>query len=139
MTERTLAIIKPDITKAGREFEVIQAITDRGFKIVRCEQKNLTAHEAEELYAEHKGRPFLPELVEFMTSGPVVVMVLEKDNAIANWRELMGATDPAQAAEGTIRKRFGTSKGTNATHGSDSLASATREIDFFFPIRGCCS
>lgn len=138
MVERTLAIIKPDIMKADRAFELLGVITDHGFKVVRLAKKQLTADEAEEFYAEHRGRPFLPELVEFMTSAPVVVMVLEKDNAIANWREVMGATDPAQAAEGTIRKRFGTSKGTNATHGSDSAASAAREIEFFFPTRHCC-
>jgi nucleoside-diphosphate kinase len=99
---------------------------------------HLTADEAEEFYAEHKGRPFLPELVEFMTSGPVVVLVLEKDQAILGWRELMGATDPAQAAEGTVRKLFGTNKGSNASHGSDSATSAAREIDFFFPAAACC-
>lgn len=132
MVERTLAIIKPDVMKAGRELELLQVITENGFKVARCEKKQLTAHEAEEFYAEHKGRPFLPELVEFMTSGPVTVMVLEKDNAIVGWRDLMGATDPALANPGTIRKTFGTNKGVNATHGSDSATSAAREIAFFF-------
>ncbi len=132
VTERTLAIIKPDVMKAHREFELLQAITEHGFKVVRCEKMHLTADQAEEFYAEHKGRPFLPELVEFMTSGPVVVMVLEKENAILGWRDLMGATDPAQANPGTIRKVFGTNKGSNASHGSDSATSAAREIAFFF-------
>lgn len=131
--EHTLAIIKPDITGAGREFEILQAITQHGFKIVACEKKQLTAQEAEDFYAEHKGRPFLSELVDFMSSGSVIVLVLEKPEAIVGWRELMGATDPALAQEGTIRKRFGASKGSNATHGSDSQASAKREIAFFFP------
>lgn len=131
--ERTFAIIKPDAMLAGNAFAILQMITENGFKIVRIAEKQLTADQAEEFYAEHKGRPFLPELVNFMISAPVLVMVLEKENAIADWRTVMGATDPAQAAEGTVRKRFGTSKGTNATHGSDSAASAAREIAFFFP------
>lgn len=138
MTERTLAIIKPDVMKAHRAFELLGMITDHGFKVVRCKKMLLTADEAEEFYAEHKGRPFLPELVAFMTSGPVVVLVLEKDNAILGWREVMGATDPAQAAEGTVRKLFGTNKGSNASHGSDSATAAAREIDFFFPSAPCC-
>ena len=133
MAEKTFAIIKPDVMKAGKELDILKVITENGFKIVRCEKTQLTANQAEEFYAEHKGRPFLPELVEFMTSGPVTVMVLEKDNAILGWRELMGATDPALAAEGTIRKLFGTNKGMNATHGSDSPTSAVREIALFFP------
>ncbi len=130
--EKTLAIIKPDAMQAGNAFAILELITNHGFKIVRLAEKQLTAYQAEEFYAEHKGRPFLPELVTFMTSGPVVVVVLEKDNAILGWRDLMGATDPAQAHEGTVRKLFGTSKGNNATHGSDSQASAAREIAFFF-------
>lgn len=129
--EQTLAIIKPDVMKADRAFELLHMITQNGFKVVYCEKKQLTSFEAEEFYAEHKGRPFLPELVEFMTSGPVVVMVLEKENAILGWRNLMGATDPALAEANTIRKLFGTSKGMNASHGSDSAASAAREIAFF--------
>ena len=133
MMEQTLAIIKPDITKVGREFEVLETITDAGFKVVACAKRILTPAQAEAFYAEHKGRPFLPELVDFMSSGPVILLVLEKQNGIAAWRELMGATDPALATNGTIRKRFGTSKGSNATHGSDSATSAAREIEFFFP------
>ena len=129
--EQTLAIIKPDVMKVDRAFEILHIITQNGFKIVYCEKKQLTYSEAEEFYAEHKGRPFLPELVDFMISGPVVVMILEKENAILGWRNLMGATDPALAEANTIRKLFGTNKGLNATHGSDSATSAAREIAFF--------
>ena len=130
--EKTLAIIKPDAMKAGDAFAILQLITEHGFKIVRLVEKQLTEAQAEEFYAEHKGRPFLPELVAFMISAPVVALVLEKDNAVLAWRDLMGATDPAQANEGTVRKLFGASKGNNASHGSDSAASAAREIAFFF-------
>lgn len=133
MVERTLAIIKPDAMAAGFNDAIIEHIKKNGFTIIKKEVKTLSQQEAEGFYAEHKERPFFPELVTFMTSGPVTVMVLEKEGAVKAWRDLMGTTDPAQAAEGTIRKMFGASKGENATHGSDAQTSATREIKYFFP------
>lgn len=132
MTERTLAIIKPDAVKAGFADAIIGHIEKNDFKIVEQKKVQLTKEEAQGFYAEHKERPFFEELVNFMTSGSVIIMVLERDNAIRGWRDLMGDTDPAEAAEGTIRKVFGTSKGSNATHGSDSPESAKREIEYFF-------
>lgn len=132
MSEQTLAIIKPDAMAAGFSDAIIDHILKSKFTIVKKEQKTLSQQEAGDFYGEHKERPFFEELVKFMTSGPVIIMVLEKENAIAEWRNTMGATDPAEAAEGTIRKMFGASKGKNATHGSDSSQSAQREIDFFF-------
>ncbi len=131
--ERTFAIIKPDAMAAGHADAIIAVIKSHGFKIVAQEKKHLSRAEVEEFYAEHKERSFFPEVVAFMTSGPVTVIALEKQDAIKSWRDLMGATDPAQAHEGTIRKLFGTSKGNNATHGSDSPTSAARELAFFFP------
>ena len=131
--ERTLAIIKPDAVEAGHIEAIIDLIEDNDFSIIKTMLTVLTTNEAREFYAEHKGRGFYDELVEFMISGEVVVLVLEKDGAIKAWRDLMGATNPAEAEEGTIRKLFGTSKGNNATHGSDAQASAAREIAFFFP------
>lgn len=133
MAEKTLAIIKPDAMAAGFNDAIIEHIKKNGFTVVEQKEANLSQDQAEGFYAEHKERPFFPELVTFMTSGPVTLMVLEKDGAIKAWRDLMGATDPAEAAEGTIRKMFGASKGENATHGSDSPESAAREIAFFFP------
>ncbi len=133
MAEKTLAIIKPDAMAAGFNDAIIEHIKKNGFTVVEQKEANLSQEQAEGFYAEHKERPFFPELVTFMTSGPVTLMVLEKDGAIKAWRDLMGATDPAEAAEGTIRKMFGASKGENATHGSDSPESAAREVAFFFP------
>lgn len=133
MNERTLAIIKPDAMRAGTNNAIIKLIQDNGFTIVEKRETTLTKEEAEGFYAEHNGRSFFPELVNFMISGPVTLMVLEKKDAIKGWRDLMGATNPAEAAEGTVRKLYGASKGENATHGSDSPASAAREIAFFFP------
>ena len=133
MVEQTLAIIKPDAMAAGSTDAIITHITNNGFTVLEKEEMNLSRQEAEGFYAEHKERPFFGELVDFMISGPVTVMILEKDGAIKAWRDLMGATDPAEAAEGTIRKLFGASKGNNATHGSDSTESAAREIAYFFP------
>jgi nucleoside-diphosphate kinase len=131
--ERTFAIIKPDAMAAGHADAIIEVIEDHGFDIIAQEERRLSKAEVEEFYAEHKERSFFPEVVAFMLSGPVTLLALEKPNAIKAWRDLMGATDPAQADEGTIRKEFGTSKGNNATHGSDSPASAARELAFFFP------
>ena len=135
MTERTLAIIKPDAVGAGFSDAIIGHIEKNDFKIIEQKQVRLTKAEAQGFYAEHSERPFFDELVDFMISGNVVIMVLERDNAIKMWRDLMGATDPAEAAEGTVRKLFGTSKGNNATHGSDSSESAAREVEYFFSAK----
>ena len=131
--ERTFAIIKPDAVRAKNAGKIIDMIEAAGFYVVAMEKINMSAAQAEALYQEHKGRSFYDELVGFMMSGPIVVMTLEKDNAVAAWRDLMGATDPKEAAAGTMRALFGANKGSNATHGSDSLASAARELAIFFP------
>ena len=133
MLERTLGIIKPDAVKAKNSGKIIDRIEQEGFNIVAIKKLNLTKDQAETFYAVHKGKPFLGELVEFMISGPVVVVALEKDNAIKAWRNLMGATDPALAEENTLRKLYGTDKGINATHGSDAPETSKTEIEFFFP------
>lgn len=133
MTEKTLAIIKPDAVKAGFSDAIIGHIEKNDFTIVKQKSVQLSKAEVQGFYGdEHGERPYFEELVNFMSSGNVVIMVLERDNAIKGWRDLMGATDPAQAEEGTIRKLFGTSKGNNATHGSDSTESAKKEIEYFF-------
>ncbi len=131
--ERTLAIIKPDATRAKNAGKIIDMIEAHGFTIVGMKKMQLTREQAEQFYAVHKARPFFGELTEFMVSGPVIVMALEKENAIAQWRKLMGETNPANAATGTIRKLFGTSIGDNAVHGSDSPETAKFEVSFFFP------
>lgn len=132
MAERTLAIIKPDAVAACAAGEIIVQIQQAGFRIVGMKLIRMTAEQAATFYAVHRDRPFYAELVRFMSSGPVIPMVLEKDNAVADFRTLIGATDPAEAAEGTIRKRFARSKGENAIHGSDSIENARAEIAFFF-------
>ena len=132
MIERTFAIIKPDAVKAKDAGKIIDRIEKEGFNVLRLEKKLLSKAEAEGFYAVHKERPFFGELVEFMTSGPVIVMALEKENAIKAWRDLMGATEPAEAEENTLRKLFGSNKGENATHGSDAPATAEAEFKFFF-------
>jgi len=132
MLEKTLAIIKPDAVKAKNAGKIIDRIEKEGFNILSMEKMLLTQQQAEGFYNVHKGKPFFAELSEFMTSGPVVVMALEKENAIKAWRDLMGATDPAQAEENTLRKLYGTNKGINATHGSDATETANVEIKFFF-------
>jgi len=131
--ERTLAIIKPDAMAAGHKDAILAFIKNHGFAIVAEKETTLSKEQAEKFYEEHKARGFFPELVEFMISGPVTLLVLEKDNAVQEWRDVMGATNPAEAQPGTLRKLFGTSKGNNASHGSDSLASAAREVAYFFP------
>mgnify|MGYP000905001092 CR=1 FL=1 len=131
-TERTLSIIKPDAVAKNVIGEIETRFEKAGLKIVAMEMKRLSQEEAEGFYAEHKGRPFFNDLVSFMTSGPVVVQVLEGDDAIMRNRELMGATNPQEAAEGTIRRDFAQSIDANAVHGSDSPASAEREIAYFF-------
>lgn len=128
----TLAIIKPDAVAAGHVGEIITMIERNGFHIEAMGLAQLDREHAEEFYQEHSARPFFGELVEFMTSGPIVVMALAKENAVADWRALMGSTNPAQAAEGTIRKLYAESVGKNAVHGSDSEESAERELGLFF-------
>jgi nucleoside-diphosphate kinase len=131
-TERTLSIVKPDGVANGHIGHVLAHFEEAGLQIAAMKMVRLTQGQAEGFYAEHSERPFFGELVEFMTSGPVVLIALEGDNAIARNRELMGATDPAEAAEGTLRKLYAASKGQNTVHGSDSPASADRELAYFF-------
>ncbi len=131
--ETTLAIIKPDAVKAQNIGNIITRIEREGFRIVGMKMTHLTEEEGEQFYIVHKERPFFGELVEFITSGPVVVMALRKENAIKAWRNLMGATDPAQAEDNTLRKLYGSSIGSNATHGSDASETAAEEVAFFFP------
>lgn len=133
MIEYTFAMIKPDAVEAKNSGKIIDAIEHHGFEIVRMEKVVITGDKARNFYGVHKERPFFGELVEFITSGPVIIMALQKDNAIKAWRDLMGATNPAQAAEGTIRKKFGTSIGNNAVHGSDAPETAKFELGLFFP------
>lgn len=130
--ERTCAIIKPDAISAKHAGAIIELIELNGFKIAEMKKLTITKETAEGFYAIHKERPFFGELVAYMISGPVIVMALEKENAMQDWRDLMGATNPANAAVGTIRKMFGTSIGSNATHGSDSVENAKTELSFFF-------
>lgn len=130
--ERTLAIVKPDAVGRGLQGEILKRIHEAGFQIVAVKSMRLTKAEAEGFYAVHRGKPFFAPLTEFMSSGKVVVLVLEAENAIARWRETMGATDPAKAAPGTIRRDFGTSIQNNCTHGSDAPDTAAFEIGYFF-------
>ena len=130
--ERTLSIIKPDAVKAQHIGDIIARFEKEGLRIAAAKKVLLSRAVAEGFYAEHKGRGFFGELVDFMTSGPVVVMVLEGENAIARNREIMGATNPANAAEGTLRKLYAASVGENAVHGSDSAENAKIEIAYFF-------
>ena len=131
-TERTLSIIKPDATKRNLTGKIVTKIEDAGLRVVASKRIHLSPAQAGAFYAEHAARPFYGELVEYMASEPVVIQVLEGEGAIAKNREVMGATDPAEAAAGTIRKDFALSKGENSVHGSDSPESAAREIAFFF-------
>ena len=131
-TERTFAIIKPDAVKRGLAADVLARVHAAGFKIVAIKSMSLSKTEAEGFYAVHKARPFFGELTDFMSSGKCVVMVLEAEGAISKWRDTMGATDPAKAAPGTIRKELGTSIGCNCTHGSDAPETAAFEIGYFF-------
>ncbi len=130
--ERTFAIIKPDAFAAGHAGKIIARIYEEGFKVVGLKKLYMSKVEAEGFYAVHKERPFFGELTDFMSSGPCVVMALEAEGAIIKWRDLMGATNPAEAAEGTLRKEFGTSIGENATHGSDAPETAAFELGYFF-------
>ena len=135
MSNRTLAILKPDCVRKNLQGAVIKQIQDAGFKIIIMKQTRLTMDTAGGFYAVHKERPFYGELCEFMSSGACVPMILEKENAVAEFRKLIGATDPANAEEGTIRKRFAESKAKNAAHGSDSDENAFIEGNFFFSGR----
>lgn len=130
--QRTLSIIKPDAVKKGVIGQILSRFEANGLRIAAIKKLYLTKEQAGEFYAVHKERPFYKDLVEFMTSGPVVVSVLEGENAVAKNRELMGATNPKEAAKGTIRADFAESIDANAVHGSDSLENAKIEIDFFF-------
>lgn len=130
--ERTFAIIKPNAFADSNSGKIISRIYEEGFKIVGIKKLYLSKVEAEGFYYVHKARPFFAELTDFMSSGACIVMVLEAENAIQKWRDLMGATNPADAAEGTLRRQFGTSLGENATHGSDAPETAAFEIGYFF-------
>ena len=133
--ERTLAIVKPDAVARGLVGDILARIHRAGFQIVAIKSLRLTRAEAEGFYAVHKGKGFFGELVDFMSSGKVFVMVLEAEDAIARWRDTMGATDPAKAASGTIRKDLGASIQNNCTHGSDAPQTAAFEIAYFFAGR----
>lgn len=130
--EKTFAIIKPDAFRAGNAGKILARIYEEGFTVVGLKKLFLSKIEAEGFYAVHKGKPFFDELTDFMSSGPCIVMVLEAENAIVKWRQLMGATDPEKAEEGTLRSQFGTFVGENATHGSDAPDTAAFEIGYFF-------
>ena len=134
MSNRTFTMIKPDAMKNGHAGVILDRFIKEGYKIVALKLTKLSAEKAGEFYAIHKERPFYGELVEFMSSGPITAAILEKENAVADFRVLIGATNPAQAAEGTIRKLYATSLGENAVHGSDSDENAKIEWDFFFSI-----
>jgi nucleoside-diphosphate kinase len=131
-TERTFGIIKPDAVANGHVGEILTIIERSGFRILGMKLARLTKQQAEAFYAVHKERPFYSGLVTFMTEGPVVIFVLEGNNAVAKWREVVGATNPANAAEGTIRKRFAENIERNCVHGSDAPETASQEIPFFF-------
>ncbi|HEY7209840.1 MAG TPA: nucleoside-diphosphate kinase [Bryobacteraceae bacterium] len=130
--ERTFGIIKPDAVKNGHAGKILALIEENGFRVVALKTRRISKQEAEAFYEVHKARPFFSGLVTFMTEGPTVVMALEREGAIAKWREVMGATDPAKAAEGTIRKKFAENIERNSVHGSDSPETAAVEIPFFF-------
>jgi nucleoside-diphosphate kinase len=132
MTERTLAIIKPDAVERHVAGTIMQRIEDKGFQIRAMRRVHLSKREAEGFYAVHREQPFFRSLTEFMASGPAIVLVLEAPDAISKWRTLMGATDPARADAGTLRKEFGESIERNVTHGSDALKTAAYEIGYFF-------
>ena len=131
---RTFTMIKPDAVQAGNIGNIIQMITDAGFSIKAMKLTNLSKNQAEEFYAVHAERPFYGELVSYMTSGAIVAAILEKENAVADFRALIGATDPHEAAIGTIRKKYAESKGRNAVHGSDSDENAEIECNFHFGV-----
>ena len=131
-TEQTLSIIKPDAVERSLDNEIKEIFINKGFKIVKDKKIQIAKAEAEQFYKVHETKPFYNDLCAYLSSGPIVVMVLEKDNAVLGNRELMGATKPEDAAEGTIRKKYGISTDKNSVHGSDSVENAKIEIDFFF-------
>ena len=131
--ERTFAMIKPDAVAAHNSGKIIDIIEQHNFNIVGMEKTKLSKNQAQTFYAVHKDRPFYNELVDFVTSGPVIIMCLEKDNAVKAWRDLMGATNPANAEQGTMRKLFATDVCHNAVHGSDAQETAHQELTLFFP------
>ncbi|HEX7418281.1 MAG TPA: nucleoside-diphosphate kinase [Thermoanaerobaculia bacterium] len=133
MTNRTFTIIKPDSVRKGNTDKILARLKSEGFKVLAKKELRMSRKQAESFYAVHRERPFFGSLVEYMTSGPVVVAALERDNAVTTLRKVMGATDPAKADKGTIRKDFGESIEQNAIHGSDSDENAKTEIGFFFP------
>ncbi len=133
--ERTLAIVKPDAVRRGLTGDILKRIEASGLTIAAMRKIHLSRADAEKFYDVHKARPFFSGLCDYMTSGPVVIAVLQGDNAIVRWRQLMGATDPKKADAGTIRKDFGIDVEQNATHGSDAPETAAQEIAFFFPAR----
>ena len=130
--EQTLSIIKPDAVERNLEAEIKEMFQDKGFKIVKDKKIQITKSEAEQFYKVHETKPFYSDLCAYLSSGPIIVMVLEKENAVSGNRELMGATNPKDAEEGTIRKKYGISIDKNSVHGSDSVENAKIEIDFFF-------
>jgi nucleoside-diphosphate kinase len=130
--QRTFGIIKPDAVQAGHAGEILTIIEQNGFRVLGMKMRRISKPEAEAFYAVHKARPFFPGLVTFMTEGPVVLHALEREDAIGKWREVMGATNPANAAEGTIRRRFAANIERNCVHGSDAPETASEEIPFFF-------
>jgi len=131
-TNRTFTMLKPDAIENGHMGKIIDMIINAGFKIKAMKYTTLSVAQAQEFYAVHSERPFYGELVEYMTSGPIIAAILEKENAVTDFRNLIGATDPAEAAEGTIRKYYAESKGRNAVHGSDSDENAAIESEFHF-------
>jgi nucleoside-diphosphate kinase len=132
MTERTFSIVKPDAVAAGQTGKILARLEEDGFRIVALKMVHLTLAQAEGFYAVHRERPFFGSLTKFMTEGPIVPMILERENAVARLREVMGATDPAKAAEGTIRKLFAESIERNCIHGSDATETARFEMGYFF-------
>ncbi|HKX00077.1 MAG TPA: nucleoside-diphosphate kinase [Bryobacteraceae bacterium] len=132
MIQRTFSIIKPDAVAAGHAGEILTMLEKAGFKILALRMTRLNQKQAEGFYDVHRARPFFPSLVRFMTEGPIIVMALERDDAIAKLREVMGATDPAKAADGTVRKRFAQSIERNCIHGSDAPETAAVELRYFF-------
>lgn len=134
-TNRTYTMVKPTAMRKGFMAAIMNQITEGGFKIVAAKMTKLSIEDAKEFYAIHSERPFFGELTEFMSSGPIMAMILEKENAVEAYRNFIGATNPAEAEDGTIRKKYGTNMGENAVHGSDSDDNAEIESNFFFPGR----
>jgi len=134
MSNKTFTMIKPEAVEAGNIGAILHKIEEAGFRIVAMKKVLLTKDRAGDFYSVHKERPFYSELVDYMSSGPIIAAILEKDNAVADFRELIGATDPSEAKPGTIRHEFAESKGKNAVHGSDSDENAQIESDFYFNL-----